>query len=122
MARDKKLQTNRRNQRFNLSISPIAGLESYFYASSIPEDQSKCVIWNVSRDGSCILLNGVHEDLAVGDQCSIKCFASFEKKGYDWSAIVRWIHREVFVTFIGVEFDETDLARDGFFKSFKQIQ
>ncbi|WP_156957698.1 PilZ domain-containing protein [Synechococcus sp. KORDI-52] len=122
MALDRKLQTNRRNKRFNLAISPIAGLESYFYASSIPEHQSKCVIWNVSKDGSCILLNGVHEALAVGDQCRIECYAPFEKKGYAWNATVRWIHREVFVTFIGVAFDQTDLVRDSFFDSFKQIQ
>ena len=108
-----------RKPRYNLSISPISGLEAYFRAS--PNDELlKCVVWNVSSDGACILING-SVNLNIGSKCILKYNASFERMDYVCNCSVRWFAPEVFVTFIGVSFDGRDNGRDEFFNNFRQI-
>ena len=111
-----------RSSRQNLSISPISGLESYFCDSQQTLFQNQCVIWNVSTGGACILLNGHYGMLNIGDKCILKCYAPFEKKEHEWKVEVKWINKEIFVTFVGLSFEETDHARDNFFYSFRQIE
>ena len=111
-----------RHLRQNLSISPISGLESYFCGYHQSPFQNQCVIWNVSTGGACILLNGNYDSLNIENKYILKCYAPFEKKEYQWKDKVKWINKEVFVTFVGLSFEEIDLARDKFFYSFRQIE
>lgn len=108
-----------RRPRYNLSISPISGLEAYFGSQNL-DTLIKCVVWNASSEGACILLNGT-TDVRVGDECSLICNASFEKNVYIYNCVVRWVTPEVFVTFLGLSFDDLDNNRDEFFNSFRQL-
>ena len=120
MPKKRSLKSNQvRKPRYNLSISPISGLEAYFRASPNGE-LLKCVVWNVSSEGACILING-SVNLNIGSKCILKCNASFERMDYVYNCSVRWFAPEVFVTFIGVSFDGRDNGRDEFFNSFRQI-
>ena len=110
-----------REPRFNLSISPLSGLESYFYGSLLNQSPIKCVVWNVSKGGACILLNGSLEDVQVGDKCRLASYAPFEQEEYYWYCSVRWIKFEVFATFLGISFESSDQKRNSFFAKFKQI-
>ena len=110
-----------REPRFNLSISPLSGLESYFYGSLLNQSPIKCVVWNVSKGGACILLNGSLEDVRVGDKCRLASYAPFEQEEYYWYCSVRWIKFEVFATFLGISFESPDQKRNSFFAKFKQI-
>ena len=108
-----------RTPRYNLSISPISGLEAYFGSYKLARFM-KCVIWNVSSEGACVLLNG-SISVDVGDKTILRCNASFEKNDYVYSCVVRWVTPEIFVTFLGLSFDNLDDDRDRFFNSFRQI-
>ena len=111
--------TQVRKPRYNLSISPISGLDAYFQDSQSGKLQ-RCVVWNVSSDGACILING-SANLSIGMKCILKCNASFERMDYVYNCSVRWFAPEVFVTFVGVLFDGRDIVRDEFFNNFRQI-
>ena len=110
-----------REPRFNLSISPLSGLESYFYGSLLNQSPIKCVLWNVSKGGACILLNGRLQDVQAGDKCKLASYAPFEQEEYSWSGSVRWIKFERFTTFLGISFESPDEIRNSFFAKFKQI-
>ena len=120
MPEKRPLKSNQvRRPRYNLSISPISGLEAYFQVS--PSDELlKCVVWNASSEGACILING-SVNLNIGSKCILRCNASFERMDYIYNCSVRWFAPEVFVTFIGVLFDGRDISRDEFFNNFRQI-
>ena len=109
-----------RKTRYNISISPISGLESYIQFG-VDDGISRCIVWNVSSTGACLLLNGKFS-LRAGDQCQLKCISSFEKIDYVCSCVVRWSTPEVFVTFVGVSFEHADSSRDAFFNNFVQTQ
>ena len=107
--------------RHGISISPISGLEVYICrADPSDEDSIKCVIWNLSNNGICLLLNGVFQNLKAGHRFKLKCSAAYEQKDFSWDCEIIWVSTEVFVTFLGASFSDIDHERDNFFQAFRR--
>jgi len=78
--------------RHGISISPISGLEVYICrADPSDEDSIKCVIWNLSNNGICLLLNGVFQNLKAGHRFKLKCSAAYEQKDFSWDCEIIWV-------------------------------
>ena len=109
-----------REPRKNISISPISGLQTYLYSPNCATPLIRCVVWNLSTGGACLLLNGVHEKFNHGDIVALNFSAPFDSENHTWECSIRWVSIEVFVTFIGVSFVEVDNTRNDYFLPFFQ--
>jgi len=109
-----------RKPRNNVAISSLTGIKAFLTSSDYANSRIKCVVWNVSTGGACLLINGLHEKLNPGDAIKLTISYPFDKMDSSWDCTIRWKSIETFVEFIGVAFAEADSARDLIFRPYLQ--